>query len=219
MENVIKIKSGVQRPNWVCSKSWQQVFILPDKSSSHTGQKDQDVNTAKSNLVDELGHPINKDAFCISIIEFNDSAIIQHVQEKASVLAGNIKTSQPSGATNMSAPLEEVAKILKNNPPADENVHFLRPVVIFMSDGGHCSGAAPQTIADQVKQDADIVTVAFGDGADEKLLQNLATSPQHFYRCQDGRDLRAFLASVGETLTATIAQNQDATQPLAEIAV
>jgi len=64
---------------------------------------------------------------------------------------------------------------------------------------------------------ADLVTVAFGAEADERLLRDLATSSQHFYRCRKGRELRTFLAAVGATLSGTLTQGVNATQALGEI--
>jgi hypothetical protein len=64
---------------------------------------------------------------------------------------------------------------------------------------------------------ADLVTVAFGDDADGRLLRSLATSAGHFYRCSSGRQLRAFLAAVGTTLTTAMSSGTGATQALTTI--
>ena len=60
-------------------------------------------------------------------------------------------------------------------------------------------------------------TVAYGGDADEDLLRRLASSPQHSFRCRDGKELRAFLATVGATLSASIPRGIDPKQALSEI--
>jgi hypothetical protein len=90
-------------------------------------------------------------------------------------------------------------------------------VTIFFSDGQHNTGPGPKDVADQLKLKADLVTVAFGSDADEALLRSLASTPQHFYRCANGRELRQFLAAVGATMTATMAAGTNATRALTQI--
>ena len=75
----------------------------------------------------------------------------------------------------------------------------------------------PRAIGARLKKLADLVTVAFGADADEKLLRGLATSTQHFYRCRKGRELRTFLAAVGTTMTGSLKRGDNATQALAAI--
>lgn len=119
--------------------------------------------------------------------------------------------------TNISAGLKEAERLLENEileVRNDENVSFLRPVIILFSDAGHNTGVDPQNIAPSVKTKSDIVTVCFGKNADERLMKEIATTPQHCYRCDSGKELRAFLASVGKTMTQTISQNKNATQAL-----
>jgi uncharacterized protein YegL len=96
-------------------------------------------------------------------------------------------------------------------------VQYLRPVVLIFTDGCHNTGPGPKDVADRLKQKADFVTVAFGSDADEALLRSLASTPQHFYRCANGRELRQFLAAVGATMTATMAAKTNATQALTQI--
>jgi hypothetical protein len=89
-------------------------------------------------------------------------------------------------------------------------------VVIIFTDGCHNEGT-PQNVANRLKQIADLVMVAFGSDADEALFQDLASTPQHFYRCSSVRELRSFLAAIGATMTATLSAGMNATQSLASI--
>jgi hypothetical protein len=93
----------------------------------------------------------------------------------------------------------------------------LRPVVLCYSDGGHNTGAHPRAVADQIKQIADLVTIAFGSDADEALLTELASSSQHFYRCNNGKELRCFLAAVGATISGTLSAGVNATNALSQM--
>jgi hypothetical protein len=88
---------------------------------------------------------------------------------------------------------------------------------MLYSDGGHNTGPHPRTIGAQLKAIADVVTIAFGSDADEALLLELATSPQHFYRCRSGKELRCFLAAVGATISGTLSAGVNATNALSQI--
>src|SRR6185503_17328175 len=112
----------------------------------------------------------------------------------------------------ITAGIERATEILKAPKANQAGVAYLKPVVIAFTDGGHNQGPAPHDAANRLKTIADLVTVAFGDAADEALMGALATSTQHFYRCSNGRELRKFLAAVGATMTATMAAGANATQ-------
>lgn len=105
------------------------------------------------------------------------------------------------GGTNIAAALRLAAEQneLLLSQPLERRVR-LRSVVLLLSDGEHNATEAVEPVAERLKKDADLVTVAFGDSADEKLLKEIASSEQHFFRCKDGRELRMFLAQVGKTL-------------------
>ena len=81
----------------------------------------------------------------------------------------------------------------------------------------HNVGIEPNATADDIKQIADLVTVAYGSDADKKLLKYLASTSQHFYKCNNGKELRQFLASVGETMTATMSSGINATEALSKV--
>jgi len=219
MEKMPLIRSGLKRPNWICSNARQDVVLVRDDSGSMSGEKARDASAACVDLLTELALPSNKDGFSAAIIDFSSSSRIVHGIQKVGNL---ITTLQPllgdGDLTNITAGLEDALSILElrqKSPEAD--VHFLRPVTIVFTDGCHNHGPAPENAADRLKKMSDLVTVAFGDDADEALLRRIATSSQHFYRCADGRELRSFLAAVGRTLTRTLPNRQNATPALATI--
>ena len=214
------VSGGLRRPNWICRNVKQNVVFVRDKSGSMSGQKAKDASAASLDLVTELAEPANKDGFYVGVVDFGRGATVVHNLDKATTLNGRVSTlSATDGCTNITAGLAEALTVLekaaKNNN--QEGVSFLRPVVIVFTDGCHNEGPDPHNVANRLKGVADLVTVAFGSDADEKLMRSLATSPQHFYRCSTGRELRSFLAAVGATMTATMAAGTNATQALTMI--
>ena len=214
------IRSGLKRPNWICRNVRQLLITIRDASTSVKGQKAEDLSAACIDLVTELTEPSNKDGFDLAVIDFASSSKIVCGPEKATALNGNIPSLNVGGNTNITAGLEDAVSILmkaEKQSPTQEGVTYLRPVVIVFTDGCHNEGPDPYNTATQLKGIADLVTVAFGDDADEDLMRSLASTPQHFYRCSTGRELRAFLATVGATMTATMAAGCNATQALSTI--
>ena len=215
------ITGGLRRPNWICRNAKQTVVLVRDKSSSMSGQKANDASAASLDLVAELAETTNKDGFVVAVVDFASGSKIVHSPEKATALLGEVipfSNGGFGGSTNISAGLADAVSILERTvTPSDPGATYLRPVVITFTDGWHNSGPHPASMADRLKGIADIVTVAFGSDADEALMRSLASTPQHFYRCSTGRDLRKFLAAVGATMTATMAAGKNATQALATI--
>lgn len=221
------VHSGIKRPNWICRNCRQNVVLVRDRSGSMSGQKAQDASAASLDLVVELAQPANKDGFLVGVVDFASTSQVIHALAKATDLNGKVTPLSVGtgffgmfggGTTNITAGLEDAAKILDQADRAgDRGVQFLRPVVIVFTDGGHNEGPGPEGVADRLKQKADLVTVAFGSDADEALMRSLASSPQHFYVCSNGRELRHFLAAVGATMTATMAAGTNATRALSMV--
>ena len=215
------VRSGLRRPNWICRNVKQDVVLVRDKSGSMSGQKARDASVASLDLVAELAEPTNKDGFNVAVVDFSSGSKVIHNLEKATVLNGNVSPLSAGlfgGSTNITAGLEDAVSILeKAETQSAEGVSHLRPVVIVFTDGCHNEGPNPHDVANRLKSIADLVTVAFGSDADEVLMNSLATTPQHFYRCSTGRELRSFLAAVGATMTATMTAGSNATQALTMI--
>lgn len=215
------IVGGVQRPKWISPETKQNTVLVRDKSGSMYGEKAKDASAASLDLVAELASPSNKDGFNVAVVDFAHGSKVVHNLERATALNGKVKPLRVSlfgGSTNITAGLEDALSILEEaKKQGQEGATYLRPVVIVFTDGCHNDGPEPHAVANQLKDSADLVTVAFGSDADEALLRSLASTPQHFYRCSTGRELRAFLASVGTTMTTTMAAGTNATQALTKI--
>ncbi len=211
---------GVKRPDFLTSKSAQFVAIARDASPSMSGQKADDATRACSELIDELALPANKGGFSVGIVDFDGSAHVANPTAPATNLVGSvapIDTGRGS-STNIQDALRLTLQLVDDaTRNADRGRIQLRPVALLFSDGQSNAGGDPRPIANDLKKAADLVTVAFGPDADEATLRELASSPQHFYRCRNGRELRVFLASVGQTLTATMSQGRNATVALTQI--
>jgi uncharacterized protein YegL len=215
------ITRGVYRPKWVCGNAKQVAVVVGDDSGSMEGRKAEDASAAMQDFVGELAQPCNKDGFFAAVVHFSSDSEVVNDLEKVTSMIGKIKPLEArGGSTNITAGLNDALRILDQAEKQNQNqdgVIYLRPVVLLFSDGEHNDGPPPQPVADQIKQKADLVTVAFGSDADEALLRSLASTPQHFYRCSSGRQLRQFLAAVGATMTATMAARTNATQALTTI--
>ena len=212
------LKPGIRRPNWICKDVRQIVVLVRDKSSSMEGEKAEQAMEASQELVRELARPENKNGFYVSVIDFSEQADIPHPLQKATELDGLVKRIQPYSGTNITIGLEYALTILqKAKKVQDEGIQYLRPVVIGFSDGCHNVGIAPNAVADKIKKQADLVTVAYGSDADKSLLKKLASTSQHFYKCNNGKELRQFLAAVGETMSATMASGINATEALSKV--
>jgi len=215
------LKRCLKRPSWISLNCRQLVVLCRDASPSMSGQKAEDASQATFQLIRELAKPNNKDGFSVSVIDFAGSAKVKHELMSATDMVQTIRpisTSLLGGGTNITAGLELSHQQCKKTPDDGQTeVRWLRPVVILFSDGCHNRGPKPASVAKELGASADIVTVAYGSDADVALLTNLATTPQHHYQCQDGSELRKFLAAVGASMTASLASGTNATDALGSI--
>jgi uncharacterized protein YegL len=180
-----------------------------------SGRKATDATAASQGLVNELAQPANKDGFEVAVIDFESSARLEHDVTTATSLSGSVKPVNGGGGTNMESGLKIAVEVLARAQFQSET--YLRPVVVAFSDGQTSGKDATRTIANKLKAEADLVTVAFGANADEAFLREIATSPEHFYRCSNGADLRAFFAAVGATMCVSLQRGQNATQALSQV--
>ena len=210
-------RTGVRRPNWICGNVKQNVVLVRDASASMYGQKAKDASAASLDLGGGSSTALQQ-------------GWILHGHDR---LRDPIEGRSPPGESNdlerPRHPLEDRLVHLFDEHyrrPPEGPVRFSKgtvvspvsltcgPVTILFTDGCHNSGPEPHEVADRLKLIADLVTVAFGSDADETLLRALASTPQHFYRCSSGKELRKLLAKVGATMTATMAAGANATRAL-----
>lgn len=202
----------VRRPASIGRNRRQAAIVVRDASPSMEGDKAREASEAVRRFIGELAQPFNKDGFDVAVVDFNHSAGVVHPLTRASGLSVQPIATGGEG-TDIAGALAQ-AEVLAKTATGET---WIRPVVLLFTDGEHNTGGDPATVADRLRGFADLVTVAFGDDADEALLQSLATSASHFFRCTDGAQLRAFLAEVGQTMSTTRARNQDATKALGHL--
>ena len=212
--------AGLKRPAWVSSNVRQLAAVVGDGSPSMEGKKAADAEQAIRAFIQELAAPSNKDAFDVAICRFDGSRADRLVPitraSEALTDTKSLKLCSGRGGTNIACGLEEAERIV--NDRRQSEIREVDPCVLVFSDGQHNTGPRPEPVADRLKgNNVTIVTVAYGGDADEDLLRRLASSPQHSFRCKDGKELRAFLATVGATLSASIPRGIDPKQALSGI--
>ena len=212
----MSVTADLKRPDWICSKARQEVIVMRDTSPSmEENNKATQALAASNEMMDELAQPMNKGGFYATVIDFNFKATVVDDWAPVTDLAGRVQPLRIDNSTNITSALELGVRQLTEHK-RDPAFTWLRPVGLIFTDGCHnTSGMSPVEMAVRFKEMADLVTVAFGDDADEELLRRIATSPQHFYRVNNGAELRNFMARVGATLSIGMAQKRDSTRPLA----
>lgn len=210
-----------KRSRWrVNSKNKQRVLLAGDESGSMAGAKATQAHAGCQQLTDNLALPENRNGFYVGVIFFNDDARIVCPWTAATALVGNVPRLNPDGCTDIEAAFRKALEMLKEAQKQDENQKeytFLRPGFFFYSDGQKTKGSDPRPVANEVKALADVVTIAVGSDSDDSLLQELATSPAHFYKVTDANELRKFLADAGATVTQSFQRGEDATQVMTQI--
>lgn len=213
LQRVGTFSSGLVRP--ISLQRQQLAVLVRDASSSMAGEKARAADGALRALATELANPGNRGAFTIAVIDFSSSAKLVHPPEAAETIVPHLIPLSASGMTNVAAALTEAENVVRSAP---KQFASTRPVVLLFSDGRPNCGGDARAVAAGLTSIADIVTVAFGSDADEEFLRAIATSPSHFYRCRDGRDLRKFFTAVGATLSQSIASGVPAAGPLGTLA-
>lgn len=209
-------RGGVKRPAWVSAGVHQRVVLVLDASPSMAGEKAREASDAALAFVRELAEPVNKGGFDVAVIQFAGRAKVTENFRPASDLASRMGKIEVRGfRTNIAKALALAEEVMEGARTEDGEVRQIRPAVFLMTDGAHNGWSNPDVVAERVKAKADVITVAFGMDADEVALRRWATSPQHFYRVTDGRELRNLLAAAGATLTKTMAAGGSATRALA----
>lgn len=198
----------LDRPKWAILR--QLAILIRDCSASMSGDKACDSEAASAELVRTLALPYNKDAFDLAIIDFSSRANVVCTVTAATETMVPAMTIE--SMTDITKALIEAEKVAASAP-----LDQARPVCVLFSDGAHNGSGDPEAIANRMKSSVDIVTVAFGADADEDLLCRIASSPQHFYRCRSGSELRMFFHEVATTLAVALNTRASATVALGQM--
>ena len=213
----VSIRPITVRQATVATPCRQSCVIVRDASGSMLGQKEIDALDACRDLVEVLAAPGNGDTFRCAVVDFSGSACVVHPLCQARQLAGRLEPMDIGYTTDIAAGLRAAGSVLNSDQqPLPPGVRQLALVIALYSDGGHNESGSPEYEADCLKQKlgCTIVTITFGQDADEDLLRKLASSPSHFYRAASGTDLRKLFARVGRTMSISATTGRDPRQAL-----
>lgn len=185
----------------VASNVKQHGIACLDISGSMGGAKIDESNLARAGLISTLADPANKDGFRVTVIEFNRQARRVTFGKPAGQI--QLAPSRATGGTSFEAALQECVSAVQEfaAQPNTEGWHWLRPVVIYMSDGQ--SSASDATIA-ALHEVADVIAIAFGSDANQAMLSKIASDGQVHRVGTSGDELRKFLATVGQTMSQSL---------------
>lgn len=185
----------------VSSNCHQHVIICFDTSGSMGGRKIDESNLAKSELVSVVAAPENKDGFLITAIGFDSGAVRKVFAQSAINLT--LPPDSAGGGTNFEAALAECSQAQADFDarPNPDGYLFMRPIVLFMSDG---HDRANDNTIKAVHEVADVIAIGFGQDANHKTLGKIASDGQVHVIGTKGGELRAFLSEVGQTLSQSM---------------
>lgn len=197
----------------------QNLIAVLDDSGSMYGAKASEANIGIRDIASNLDDPSNRNGFRVSIVTFNDHAteFIRFAQP-ADLTAVSPVTGR--GGTQLHLGLSEGYSLHNQWVPKPNEQEVAPPVFLVMSDG--CTANVPAAIqeAERIKKNGGtIVTVGYGSDADEGLLRQIATSPQHYAFCMNGAAFRKFMANVGATLRETLRSGSNPAAALAATAM
>jgi uncharacterized protein YegL len=195
-------------PDGISSNCKQLVFLVRDCSSSMAGPKIEELNKASISFLKVLADKANKDGFLVSVVDFQSSAKRATPVAKATVLT--LPNAIAGGGTNFDSALKETILAINEFKvrPNQEGWHYLRPQVLFLSDGQ--SPVADKNIL-ELQEIATVTAVAYGSDADTTTLTRISSANEVHIIGTRGGDLRKFLARVGQTMSQELAI---AAQPL-----
>lgn len=195
---ILKVTQKRKLPTGIASNVHQHVVICRDRSTSMGGVKLRELNLASVAIGREFADPVNKDGFVVTIVDFGHDAQVVAKAKKATTLT--MPEAICNGGTNFNAALRATIDEIKDfvDQPNDAGVHYLRPAVLFLSDGQ--SIVSDQSIA-ELHELADVTAVAYGSDAAQDTLRRVSSDGEVHVVGTDGGALRAFFAQVGKTMT------------------
>ncbi len=144
------------------------VAIVIDVSGSMRGEKLRRAKAAASSFI----HSSDEKSW-VSLISFSSGAEtiveLSRIKENRSKLKKKIDSLSVGGNTNIGAGLEAGLEALFSGSSPPKN-----PVIILLSDGEHNTGELWPAVEKCVEKEVRVKTIAFGSGADEKTLREIA---------------------------------------------
>lgn len=154
--------------------------MLLDVSASMAGKPLDALNLALPAVRKEVQYnPTVGEIARVAIITFSDTArTLVPLSDLAEV---EIPELMVEGGTNFVAAFQETRRAIENGLASlPKGTPIYRPVVFFMSDGGHTSGGDWKGAVSQLRDPSwrfapEVVTFGFGDQVDTDALRQIAT--------------------------------------------
>jgi uncharacterized protein YegL len=202
---VLNVSRPLSLPSGVSTNTKQHVLFARDCSGSMSGLKIDELSAATLALQKELGAPINKDGFLLSTVDFNGNATRSAFAQPASTM--KLPSIHASGGTNFDAAITELIGTIQEfqNRPNEAGWQYLRPHVLFLSDGQSSMSGHNVRILQEM---ADVTAIAYGADANIGTLSQISSDGRVHKVGTNGGELRKFLADVGQTLSQSLAQVQ-----------
>lgn len=180
---------------WQSARKNVNLVMVIDISGSMSGRKIESVRQSAVQFIEQMG----EDDY-LSIISFSSmpQALIKYerVGDSRETMIETVLALEAQGDTSLYDAIADGANLLRNTATPDTT-----SALVLLTDGldtssfRHTQDSAAQTLAET---DATVFTIAFGNDADENLLENIALRANgNFFRGDE-----ASIASIYEEMSA-----------------
>lgn len=138
----------------------------------------------------------------VAVIPFDDQARIAHDLDgdRAKIISA-VDSLTVQGGTAIDQGLKAAYRVITGPERRVE----AEPAIILLSDGGSAEAAALFE-AEKIKNEKiRLITIGFGESADQNLLGKLASTPQDFYFAPNGSSLSDIYKSIAEKMHKLVA--------------
>ena len=163
------------------------IFVI-DSSGSMSGRKMEQTKNAMGAILEQIGP---SDFFSIIDFDYEVKDVLiatKGTKENIKGAVAAVKSIEANGGTNIHDALFRALEIAFNNGNVDQpEMEELQPLIVFLTDGQPSSGITdPKQIQDDVaasnQRGLAIFSLAFGAGADFKMLKKLSLQNHGFAR-------------------------------------
>jgi predicted ribosomally synthesized peptide with SipW-like signal peptide len=166
--------------------------LVIDRSGSMSGTKLQEAKDGSKTLVDTIA---SSDQSALASFS-SDATLDQELTTDKSVVKNAINSLNSGGGTDIGSGVNLAHEELINGTNARDNA---TKVMVVLSDGK--SSGDPVAASDAAKQDGiRLVTIALGSGADEALLEEMASSDEDAYVAPNATTLTSVFEDISQTI-------------------
>lgn len=198
--------AGAQDLEELCEAVPNDVMLVLDRSGSMSIDTDGDGNTkledvkaAATGFVDRL-----TDRDHVGLVSYDESVTLDsQLTDDHSSVTSAIDGLTAGGQTNIGGAIDAAHDELassRDRPDANN-------IMVLLSNGLSNEGSNPETEANEAKGDGiRLITIAFGQNADDSLMQNLASDPasSNFFDAPTGADIDDVFQTITQDICPTI---------------